>query len=35
MKHGSGKWQSGGEFYSGNWKFNKPEGQGYIKSENS
>lgn len=32
MKHGIGKWQSGDEFYSGTWKFNKPEGQGYIKS---
>jgi len=32
MKHGIGKWQSGDEFYSGRWKFNKPEGQGYIRS---
>jgi len=32
MKHGQGKWQSGDEFYSGSWKYNKPEGQGFIRS---
>ncbi len=32
MKHGKGKWQAGEDIYYGDWKFNKPEGEGCIKS---
>ena len=35
MKHGTGRWESGNDYYEGAWKLNRPEGAGKIHTSSS